>query len=62
MIVIIHKSKRYTNTWWSLCNNYEDYLNFAKEMYQWKGEDAIFGGEQFQTEDLLFDRNVNAYL
>ncbi|MBS7123002.1 MAG: hypothetical protein KH086_01345 [Coprobacillus sp.] len=24
-------------------------------MYQWKGEDAIFGGEQFQTEDSLFD-------
>lgn len=40
MIVIVRKSKRYTNTWWSLCNNYEDYLNFAKEMYQWKGEDA----------------------
>lgn len=55
MIVIVHKSKRFTNTWWSLCNNYEDYLNFAKEMYQWKGEDAIFVGEQFQTEDSLFD-------
>lgn len=24
-------------------------------MYQWKGEDVIFGGEQFQTEDSLFD-------
>lgn len=55
MIVIVHKSKRFTNTWWSLCTNYEDYLNFAKEMYQWKGEDVIFGGEQFQTEDSSFD-------
>ena len=32
MIVIVRKSKRFTNTWWSLCNNYEDYLNFAKEI------------------------------
>ena len=24
-------------------------------MYQWKGEDVIFGGEQLQTEDSLFD-------
>lgn len=24
-------------------------------MYQWKGEDVIFGGEQFQTEESLFD-------
>nr|DAF54720.1 MAG TPA: hypothetical protein [Siphoviridae sp. ctqPo10]DAR46320.1 MAG TPA: hypothetical protein [Caudoviricetes sp.] len=24
-------------------------------MYQWKSEDAIFGGEQFQTDASLFD-------
>lgn len=24
-------------------------------MYKWKGEDVIFGGDQFQTEDSLFD-------
>lgn len=52
---MVRKSKRFINTWWSLCTNYEDYLNFAKEMYQWKGEDVIFGGEQFQTDDSLFD-------
>ena len=52
---MVRKSKRFINTWWSLCTNYEDYLNFAKEMYQWKDEDVIFGGEQFQTDDSLFD-------
>ena len=52
---MVRKSKRFINTWWSLCTNYEDYLNFAKEMYQWKDEDVIFGGEQFQIDNSLFD-------
>lgn len=34
----IVKDKRYTNTLWCLCNNYEEYLQFAKDLFLLKGK------------------------
>ena len=33
----IIRDKRYTNTLWCLCNNYEEFLQFAKDLFLYKG-------------------------
>ena len=52
---MLHKSTRYIDTLWCICNNYDEYLNFAKELYQWKEITGDFGGNQFDYEDNWFD-------
>lgn len=33
----IVRDERYTNTLWCLCNNYEEFLQFAKDLFLYKG-------------------------
>lgn len=35
----IVRDERWTNTLWCLCNNYDEYLQFAKDLYLYKGLD-----------------------
>lgn len=36
----IIRDERYENTIWCLCNNYEEYLQFARDLFLYKGIDV----------------------
>lgn len=42
----IIRDERYTNTIWCLCNNYEEYKQFAKDLFLYKGLDAHWGHDE----------------
>ena len=52
---MIEKSKRYTDTLWCICNDHNEYVQFAKELYLWRENDGFFGGEDFTYDDPWFE-------
>ena len=39
----IVRDERYSNTIWCLCNNYDEFLQFAKDLFLYKGLETIYG-------------------
>ena len=56
---MIEKSKRYTDTLWCICDNYEEYRHFVKQMWQWNKKDGIFAGQNFEYDDHWFESTGN---
>ena len=52
---MIKKSNRYTDTLWCVCNNYEEYCTFVKQMWKWNDSDSTFGGETFEYKSPWFE-------
>lgn len=59
---MIEKSKRYTDTLWCICNDHNEYVQFAKELYLWRENDGFFGGEEFTYDDLWFEGNIRRWM
>lgn len=59
---MIEKSKRYTDTLWCICNDYNEYVQFAKELYLWRENDGFFGGEDFTYDDPWFEGNIGRWM
>ena len=55
----IVRDERYENTLWCLCNNYEEYLQFAKDLYQLRGK--YYWGEYCENEDTKWIEDENEY-
>lgn len=55
----IIRDERYENTLWCLCNNYEEYLQFAKDLYQLRGK--YYWGEYCENEDTKWIEDENEY-
>lgn len=58
---MIQKSKRYTNTVYCKCNNYDDYLTFAKELYTYK-EPVMYLGEHIYDEPWFGEMNISQWM
>lgn len=56
----IVRDERYTNTLWCLCNNYGEYLQFAKDLYLYKGLDVW--GTMCEDERWIEDKQDWYYL
>lgn len=59
---MIEKSKRYTDTLWCICKDYDEYLQFAKELYLWRENDGFFGGKEFTYDDPWFEGNIGLWM
>lgn len=59
---MIEKSKRYTDTLWCICNDHNEYVQFAKELYLWRENDGFFGGEEFTYDDPWFKGNIGLWM
>ena len=57
----IVRDERWENTLWCLCNNYDEYLQFAKDLYLYKGisiwgtmcEDEKWIDNEYEWSDLF---------
>lgn len=56
----IIRDKRYTNTLWCLCNNYEEFLQFAKDLFLYKGLEIY--GTMCEEERWIEDEYDWSYL
>ena len=56
----IIRDKRYTNTLWCLCNNYEEFLQFAKDLFLYKGLEIY--GTMREEERWIEDEYEWSYL
>lgn len=56
----ITRDKRYTNTLWCLCNNYEEFLQFAKDLFLYKGLEIY--GTMCEEERWIEDEYDWSYL
>lgn len=59
---MIEKSKRYTDTLWCICNDHNEYVQFAKELYLWRENDGFFGGADFTYDDPWFEGNIGRWM
>ena len=56
----IVRDERYTNTLWCLCNNYEEFLQFAKDLFLYKGLEIY--GTRCEEERWIEDEYDWSYL
>lgn len=56
----IVRDERYTNTLWCLCNNYEEFLQFAKDLFLYKGLEIY--GSMCKEERWIEDEYDWSYL
>ena len=56
----IVRDERYTNTLWCLCNNYEEFLQFAKDLFLYKGLEIY--GTMREEERWIEDEYKWSYL
>ena len=47
---MLHKSTVWGDALWCACNNYDEYLKFIKELYQYNVRTGCFGGELIDYE------------
>ena len=59
-MIFLKRDERYENTLWCLCNNYEEFLQFAKDLFIYKGLEIY--GTMCEEERWIEDEYEWSYL